>query len=116
MCWRCFGSIGVIVLNETDKPLGDLGITNSTDKAPILTLSLLDNFTLNEEEDEEEEETPDYTKKKMDDDDESEFSDFVPERAAGTLVGLKNQGATCYLNSLIQSLYMTPEFRRIIYS
>ena len=26
-------------------------------------------------------------------------------------VGLKNQGATCYLNSLIQTLFMTPEFR-----
>merc|ERR1712000_524519 len=26
--------------------------------------------------------------------------------------GIQNQGATCYLNSLIQSLYMTPEFRR----
>ena len=30
-------------------------------------------------------------------------------------VGLSNQGATCYLNSLIQSLYMTPEFRSAIY-
>ncbi|EFC46926.1 peptidase C19 family ubiquitinyl hydrolase [Naegleria gruberi] len=29
-------------------------------------------------------------------------------------VGLSNQGATCYLNSLIQSLYHTPEFRRMI--
>eukprot|EP01117_Protostelium_nocturnum_P014439 TRINITY_DN5491_c0_g1_i1.p1 TRINITY_DN5491_c0_g1~~TRINITY_DN5491_c0_g1_i1.p1 ORF type:complete len:1424 (-),score=574.98 TRINITY_DN5491_c0_g1_i1:1578-5423(-) len=31
------------------------------------------------------------------------------------LIGLQNQGATCYLNSLIQALYMTPEFRRMIY-
>lgn len=30
--------------------------------------------------------------------------------------GLQNQGATCYLNSLIQTLYMTPEFREILYS
>lgn len=28
---------------------------------------------------------------------------------------LSNQGATCYLNSLIQTLYMTPELRRAIY-
>ncbi|CAD8211707.1 unnamed protein product [Paramecium octaurelia] len=30
--------------------------------------------------------------------------------------GLKNQGATCYLNSLIQSYYMSPEFRKVILS
>jgi ubiquitin C-terminal hydrolase len=30
--------------------------------------------------------------------------------------GLSNQGATCYMNSLLQSLYMTPEFRNRIYS
>jgi uncharacterized UBP type Zn finger protein len=34
---------------------------------------------------------------------------------AGTFVGLQNQGATCYLNSLIVSLYMTPEIRRGLY-
>lgn len=30
-------------------------------------------------------------------------------------VGLSNQGATCYMNSLIQTLYMTPEFRNALY-
>lgn len=30
-------------------------------------------------------------------------------------VGLSNQGATCYLNSLIQTLFMTPEFRDAVY-
>eukprot|EP01083_Nonionella_stella_P143602 446650_1 len=31
-------------------------------------------------------------------------------------VGLKNQGATCYLNSLIQTLFLTPEFRQQLFS
>ena len=29
-------------------------------------------------------------------------------------IGLGNQGATCYMNSAIQTLYMTPEFRKAI--
>jgi hypothetical protein len=30
--------------------------------------------------------------------------------------GLRWQGATCYMNSVLQSLYMTPEFRHAIFS
>lgn len=37
-------------------------------------------------------------------------------RASSGFVGLENQGATCYLNSLIQALYMTPEMRMGLYS
>ena len=33
------------------------------------------------------------------------------ERREGQWVGLRNQGATCYLNSLVQALFMTPSFR-----
>ena len=32
-------------------------------------------------------------------------------RAQCGLAGINNQGATCYLNSLIQTLVYTPEFR-----
>jgi ubiquitin C-terminal hydrolase len=40
---------------------------------------------------------------------------FIEKSETGC-VGLQNQGATCYLNSLIQSLFMLPEFRKAIYS
>lgn len=33
------------------------------------------------------------------------------ERSEYGFIGLENQGATCYLNSLLQSMYMTPELR-----
>lgn len=38
------------------------------------------------------------------------------ECAPSNFMGLRNQGATCYLNSLLQALYLTPEFRGGLYS
>jgi uncharacterized UBP type Zn finger protein len=37
---------------------------------------------------------------------------YDSKKATG-MVGLKNQGATCYLNSLLQSLYFTNQFRKV---
>ena len=37
------------------------------------------------------------------------------ERQDSNFVGLWNQGATCYLNSLFQTLFMTPQFREFIF-
>ncbi|XP_033761704.1 ubiquitin carboxyl-terminal hydrolase 40-like [Pecten maximus] len=31
------------------------------------------------------------------------------------LAGIRNQGATCYLNSLLQTLFLTPEFREALF-
>lgn len=31
------------------------------------------------------------------------------------LSGIRNQGGTCYLNSLLQTLHFTPEFRGMLY-
>ncbi|KAL1516679.1 hypothetical protein ABEB36_000560 [Hypothenemus hampei] len=35
---------------------------------------------------------------------------------SSSYVGLVNQAMTCYLNSLLQALYMTPEFRNALYN
>ncbi|KAL8772774.1 MAG: hypothetical protein Q9209_002119 [Squamulea sp. 1 TL-2023] len=42
------------------------------------------------------------------------FINYNSKKETG-MVGLKNQGATCYLNSLLQSLYFTNAFRKAIY-
>jgi len=40
------------------------------------------------------------------------FTNYDSKKETG-YVGLKNQGATCYLNSLLQSLYFTNAFRQV---
>jgi len=40
------------------------------------------------------------------------FNNYDSKKETG-FVGLKNQGATCYLNSLLQSLYFTNAFRKV---
>ncbi|TDZ12865.1 Ubiquitin carboxyl-terminal hydrolase 21 [Colletotrichum sidae] len=42
------------------------------------------------------------------------FNNYDSKKETG-YVGLRNQGATCYLNSLLQSLYFTNAFRKAIY-
>eukprot|EP01051_Picozoa_sp_SAG22_P001434 SAG22_NODE_56_length_23716_cov_11.146759_13_plen_350_part_00 len=41
--------------------------------------------------------------------------EFTPKSATG-FVGLANQGATCYLNSLVQAMFMLPAFRAAVLS
>lgn len=40
----------------------------------------------------------------------------IDSRSEYGFMGLENQGATCYLNSLLQSMYMTPELRKGLYA
>jgi ubiquitin carboxyl-terminal hydrolase 7 len=42
------------------------------------------------------------------------LSSYDSKKETG-MVGLKNQGATCYLNSLLQSLFFTDAFRQAVY-
>lgn len=44
------------------------------------------------------------------------FSITATSRPSSGFVGLVNQAMTCYLNSLLQALYMTPEFRNALYN
>lgn len=40
---------------------------------------------------------------------------YTTTRSDTGMVGLKNQGATCYLNSLLQALYHTRKLRKSVY-
>eukprot|EP01130_Rhizamoeba_saxonica_P005854 TRINITY_DN2316_c0_g1_i2.p1 TRINITY_DN2316_c0_g1~~TRINITY_DN2316_c0_g1_i2.p1 ORF type:complete len:982 (-),score=206.11 TRINITY_DN2316_c0_g1_i2:40-2985(-) len=44
-----------------------------------------------------------------------DFGSYSSKKQTG-YIGIVNQGATCYLNSIIQSLYHIPYFRRAVYS
>ena len=44
------------------------------------------------------------------------IKDLEEGKRGSKYLGLSNQGATCYMNSAIQTLFMTPEFRKSVYS
>ncbi|XP_034952532.1 ubiquitin carboxyl-terminal hydrolase 47 [Chelonus insularis] len=69
---------------------------------------LLGHSSNSEEENEELEYTFSYKKS---------TENYEPEvKPDNAYVGLVNQAMTCYLNSLLQALYMTPEFRNALYN
>jgi len=43
------------------------------------------------------------------------YSGGFVDKAESGHVGLRNQGATCYLNSLFQTLFLTPVFRKAVF-
>uniref|UniRef100_A0A670HVH5 Ubiquitin carboxyl-terminal hydrolase n=1 Tax=Podarcis muralis TaxID=64176 RepID=A0A670HVH5_PODMU len=43
-------------------------------------------------------------------------AELLVPRESTNLSGIKNQGGTCYLNSLLQTLLFTPEFREALFS
>lgn len=45
----------------------------------------------------------------------SKDSEILEPRGETRLSGLRNQGSTCYLNSLLQTLLFTPEFREALF-
>jgi ubiquitin carboxyl-terminal hydrolase 47 len=45
----------------------------------------------------------------------TKLEDLKAEQRKKKYLGLSNQGATCYMNSFLQTLYMTPELREFLY-
>ncbi|ETO02906.1 Clan CA, family C19, ubiquitin hydrolase-like cysteine peptidase, partial [Reticulomyxa filosa] len=43
------------------------------------------------------------------------FTGHISDKSETGFTGIQNQGATCYLNSLLQALFMTPELRQAVY-
>lgn len=83
------------MLNDSSKKLSDYGIVSSTSDKPVIMLNLAVPDQANAvatmfDEDEDEEDDPQELAKKRGEDDDDNDS-FVPDRAPGGFVGLKNQ-------------------------